>query len=408
MSAPASQAARTATPTSSPVERSTLDLRVGIFQPCLPRYRVALFDRLAARVRELTIIAGPLDNAAGFGAASEATRFRTRIVAHRRIGPFVWMPAMWLDAAPDRFDVLVYTWNTRYVLLLPGVHRARSRGIGAVLWGHGYSKRETALRRRLRNAVGAAADALLLYGRDAADRLVAEGFPAEHVHVATNALDQDAISTARARWLAAPDELRAFQASHGLADRAVALYVSRLSPGRDLTDLFDAWKLVLERVPDALLAVVGDGPARAQCEAYCRSIGIAQAVLFAGAVYGEDAVAPWFLSARVLSFPSQIGLTLHHAFGYGCPVVTYDTPDLHGPEFAALHSGENGFAIPPGDKRALAARIAELLENGEAARRMGDAARATVLREFTLDNAVDGFLGAIQSAHARRRERRRR
>jgi glycosyltransferase involved in cell wall biosynthesis len=390
---------------SESAERPAVDLRVGIFQPCIPRYRVALFERLAMRVRELTVIAGPLDNAAGFGAVSDTGRFQRRIVTHRRVGPFVWMPAMWRAASPAQFDVLVYTWNTRYAMLLPGVLRARARGLGTVLWGHGYSKRETALRRAMRNAVGSRADALLLYGRDAADRLVAEGFPAKHVHVATNALDQDAISAARARWLAAPDELRAFQTARGAADRPMALYVSRLSPGRDLSDLFDAWKLVLERVPDALLAVVGDGPGRAACEDYCHALGISRSVLFAGAVYGEDMIAPWFLTARVLSFPNQIGLTLHHALGYGCPVVTYDTPELHGPEFAALRSGVNGFAIPPGDTRALAARVADLLQNDEQARTMGAAARQTIVSAFTLDNAVDGFIEAIRSAHSRSRQR---
>ena len=46
--------------------------------------------------------------------------------------------------------------------------------------------------------------------------------------------------------------------------------------------------------------------------------------------------------------------------------------------------GTNGLLVDPGDLPALTGALATLLENLDLRRRMGDAARQTILRGFTL------------------------
>src|SRR4029077_6361874 len=96
----------------------------------------------------------------------------------------------------------------------------------------------------------------------AAQALVERGFDPRRVAVAGNAIDQGPIQAARQRWLEVPHTLRSWQESNALMGRRVALYVSRLLYPRDLTILLEAWCSVLAQVPDGLLLVVGDGPAR--------------------------------------------------------------------------------------------------------------------------------------------------
>jgi len=49
----------------------------------------------------------------------------------------------------------------------------------------------------------------------------------------------------------------------------------------------------------------------------------------------------------------------------------------------AIRDGENGRLVPPGDATALAAVICELLDDAELRRRLGSAARTTVVQHFT-------------------------
>jgi glycosyltransferase involved in cell wall biosynthesis len=69
------------------------------------------------------------------------------------------------------------------------------------------------------------------------------------------------------------------------------------------------------------------------------------------------------------------------AMAAGCPVVATRVGGL--PDLIA--DGETGCLVPPGDPAALAASILRLLRDHEPARRLGEAARATVARQFTIE-----------------------
>jgi len=56
----------------------------------------------------------------------------------------------------------------------------------------------------------------------------------------------------------------------------------------------------------------------------------------------------------------------------GCPVVSYDIK--YGPS-DVVRDGVNGFLVPPRARRAMAARVVELLTDTELRRRMSAAAR---------------------------------
>ncbi|MFQ5806551.1 MAG: glycosyltransferase family 4 protein [Phycisphaerae bacterium] len=310
------------------------------------------------------------------------------------------MPALWREVDPTRFDVLVYPWNARYLHLLPALKRARRRGVATLAWGHGYSKRETPWRRTLRLRVARAVDVVLTYGRSAAEGLIVNGFDAERVCVAPNALDQRPIQEARQRWVENPGELESFRRRRGLEGRVVALYVSRLVYRHDTEILLQAWRQIRRRVPEALLVIVGEGRAHGAMERCCHKYDLTDSVAFWGAVYDEDELAPLFLSARLFACPRRLGLSLHHAFGYGLPVVTFDNPQTHGPEFEALESGVNGIAVTEDDLDALTESVHRLLCDPELAGELGTAARETVLREYTLERMVDGLLRGIARARS--------
>ena len=383
-------------------------IRVTLVQPALPAYRVPVFRELASREGvDLTVRYAAQPNLSN----AEPDGFRAEPIAQRtlRVGrqSLIVVPELLRLAASRRCDVLLAPWNTRSVLLGPTLGRARRRGVGTVVWGHGFSKRESPKRLAMRDRAGCRADAVVFYNHAAADAFRARnaGYLERGggVFVAINSLDQTAIQAARADWLARPDDLAAFRASHALPDRSaggsVAVFVSRLLEENRVDLLLEA----TARIPGLTTVVIGNGPDQARLESIADRLGITDRVRFPGAVYGEDRVAPWYLSSDVFVYPVNIGLSAMHALGYGVPIVTSDNIAGHNPEIEAVEHGSNALLYQDGDVDAMADAIRALTEDRETQRAFGAAARQTVLDRFNVPVMVDGLEAAIRHAHAHAR-----
>ncbi len=324
------------------------------------------------------------------------------------LGPFCWQTGSIRAAKATGAGVVVLSWNSRSLDLSFALRAARHRGVGTILWGHGFGKRSPWFGDRTRIRTARRADAVLVYGPSMRHRVIEMGIPAERVFAAPNAIDQAAISEAARGWQSRPEDLAAFRREQRL-DGPVILYLSRLEPDKHPSLLVEALATVARASPDVTLVLIGDGSARAEVEAAVDRCGVRERVRFAGAVYEEDRIAPWALSASLLVHPGGIGLSLMHAFGYGLPVLTTDRMTLHGPEVEILEEGRNGRFFRHGNADDLAARILGLLGDDERRRAMSAAALATVTgpNGRNIEAMVAGFVEAIDFAaarHGRRRE----
>jgi glycosyltransferase involved in cell wall biosynthesis len=109
--------------------------------------------------------------------------------------------------------------------------------------------------------------------------------------------------------------------------------------------------------------------------------GVAGRVTVIGRV-STAALARWYRRAQVLVSPSLyegFGLPAAEAMACGTPVIASDGGAL--PEVVA--DGVTGRIVPKGDAAALADAIADLLEDPEACRAMGEAGHRRVLERFT-------------------------
>jgi glycosyltransferase involved in cell wall biosynthesis len=78
-------------------------------------------------------------------------------------------------------------------------------------------------------------------------------------------------------------------------------------------------------------------------------------------------------------WPEPFGITGLEAFSRGRPVVAFGVGGI--PEW--LDDGVSGCVVPPGDTRALAARVAWLLAHRDQAAAMGARGRERVARDFS-------------------------
>lgn len=379
-------------------ERAAADpVCVVVQQPALPAYRVPVFEALSKlRGIELTVYYGddalaPANAEVSSGWAVFSPLKQVQIFGR----PLRWHSVQWRAATRRSCDVLILLWNLNFLSLVPALVRARLAGVPLILWGHGYSKCEAAWRAWSRRQVARLADAVLFYDHVTAERYARSGFDTRRIFVAQNALDQRAIRSARAEWLAQPARLEAFRVEHGLVPARTLLYVSRLEHANRVDLLLRAAARLAARHADLKVVIVGDGAARLNLAGLAEALNIKDRVIMPGAIYEERALAPWFLSAAMFCYPANVGLSLLHAFGYGLPVVTSDRRPAHNPEIHALEAGVNGELFEDGNAESLAAVLDALLADDSRRRRLGEAARRTVESEHSMETMLRGFREAI-------------
>lgn len=152
------------------------------------------------------------------------------------------------------------------------------------------------------------------------------------------------------------DEMRQ-HLSQNHPESPLLLYVGRLSAEKEIERI----KPILEGIPEARLALVGDGPHREALEKHFSGTN----TFFVGYLTGVD-LGSAFASADAFVFPSRtetLGLVLLEAMAAGCPVVAARSggiPDI-------VTDGVNGYLFEPksDDAGAIAATLRLLGENEE-------------------------------------------
>jgi glycosyltransferase involved in cell wall biosynthesis len=140
-------------------------------------------------------------------------------------------------------------------------------------------------------------------------------------------------------------------------DNDLIICVGRLSPEKDQRTLLRAVTLLPSNRPWRL-ALIGEGAERASLEAFARSQGVADRIIFVGQV--DDPIA-WMMRARVAvcsSIYEGLCNAVIEALACGTPVVSTNCP--YGPQ-EILQGGRYGTLTPVGDAAAMAAAIDKVL-----------------------------------------------
>lgn len=383
-------------------------LRIAICQPLIPLYRVPVFNLLGQQPGiRLTVLGG--HSQGSLQAVSKGKYFHTDLapvnVLPLLLRNFVTQSAQLEVLDRKRFDLAIIPWDIHYLSMFRAIHRARKIGMPIILWGHGYSKQMSHRRfDAVRNWVGRRASGVLLYTRTVAQRLIDQHqFDPAKVFVATNALDQRPIQAARQSWLARPTELAEFQKQHGISPNRTIIFVSRLERTNRMDLLLQAVALLRQAKRDVNAVLIGKGPEEPHLRTLARQLKITDSILFPGAIYKENELAPWMLSAGVFCYPEEIGLSILHAFGYGLPVVTSDNIAGQNPEVEAFIDGQTGYFYPHGNVQEMARFCGEILADATLRQNLGFAARKQVLERYTLPNMVQGFLDATSVVDGQKR-----
>ncbi|HET8715128.1 MAG TPA: N-acetyl-alpha-D-glucosaminyl L-malate synthase BshA, partial [Holophagaceae bacterium] len=150
---------------------------------------------------------------------------------------------------------------------------------------------------------------------------------------------------------------------------AVLTHISNFRPVKRVMDVIQVFERVRRQIP-ARLVMVGDGPDRAEAEAYCRDHGFSAEVRFTGKQLDVGSVLACSDLFLLPSATESFGLAALEAMSYGVPVVAAAVGGV--PE--VIREGVDGFLRPMGDVDGMAEAALGILRDPAAHARMGASA----------------------------------
>jgi glycosyltransferase involved in cell wall biosynthesis len=182
--------------------------------------------------------------------------------------------------------------------------------------------------------------------------------------------------------------------------RFTALFVGRLVERKGVPVLLEAWSRAA--LPNATLAIVGDGPDRQRLEAQAGALGIADSVEFRGRVTDRE-LADAYSSAELFVLPAVLdakgdteglGVVLLEAMASHVPVIA----SAAGGITDVVVDGDSGVLVPPGDAAALADAMHRLHADAALRARLAANGAARVRDEFSWDAIADRWAAVYRDA----------
>jgi glycosyltransferase involved in cell wall biosynthesis len=156
------------------------------------------------------------------------------------------------------------------------------------------------------------------------------------------------------------------------------LCVGRLVESKRTEVAIRALAALRHALPEATLAIVGDGPRRAYLEGIAASLGVAGAVRFLGT---RKDVPELLSKADIFVFPSAHegqGGALVEAMATGLPIVASDIPVIT----ESVRDGDSAVLVGVDDAEAVAAACREIWARPDRGAEMGARARAVAAERF--------------------------
>ncbi len=171
------------------------------------------------------------------------------------------------------------------------------------------------------------------------------------------------------------EERNQIRQRYGIAeDKTVLINLGRIATEKNINELIEYFARVSAKVPNALLMIVGDGPAREQLQKKVSDMNMSKKIIFTGMVPPAE-VHKYYQSADIFvsaSTSETQGLTYIEAAANSLPLLCRYDECLNN----VIVQGENGFAYNDEDEFANALDV--LLSSRDTLKVMGQRSEAIV------------------------------
>jgi glycosyltransferase involved in cell wall biosynthesis len=201
-------------------------------------------------------------------------------------------------------------------------------------------------------------------------------------------------------YVASPVDL-AFLPSLGMAGKKIVLYLGGLISRKNLPFLLECFSLVVQKIPQACLVLIGEGDARQQLERKVEQLGLGAVVRLPGFATEAEKLR-WLNACDVFVSPARLegfGMNVAEAMACRKPVVVSGAGSL--PEVVV--DGETGLVAPLDDLEGFGMALIRLLSDEPLRLQMGAAGERRVRTLFRWERAASQVEEVYHQAIAAKR-----
>ncbi len=226
---------------------------------------------------------------------------------------------------------------------------------------------------------------VMLLNESMMQEAMAAGFPRSQLVWMPNPVEIDEFRPA------APGELQAERRRLQLpAGATIAIYVGRLSGEKGIQPLIRGFARALDKAPESMLLLVGDGAIRGELETLARELGLGpERIRFTGRVPLTE-VPLWLRASDLFALTSPnegFPCSLLEAMCSGLPSLVSDIPANR----QLVDEGIHGLTVGWNDDKAIAEALLRLFGDRELRARMAAEARRRVVEKYSTARVAERY-----------------
>lgn len=172
----------------------------------------------------------------------------------------------------------------------------------------------------------------------------------------------------------------------------LGVFQGRFHPQKGVVELIDIWKLVVDKIPAAKLAMIGDGPLMADVVKRIKDARLINSIDLYGYLQDGDLKYSIFSSSTVVLHPAFFdsgGMASAEAMAFGLPCIGFDLKSYKS------YYPKGMVKVAVGDLESFAEKIIEIANNQSIYDKLSREAREMVFAKFSWEKRAAEVLSKI-------------
>ena len=174
-----------------------------------------------------------------------------------------------------------------------------------------------------------------------------------------------------------------------------AVFQGRFHPQKGVVELIEIWKLVTKKLPQAKLALIGDGPLMSDVKAKIEKLGLSNNVKLFGYVFDGPQKYSIFAGSKIVVHPAFFdsgGMAAAEAMAFGLPCVGFDLDSYNS------YYPMGMIKVQIGNIEAFADNVVKLIIDEREREKIGNEAQEMIRKNWSWDKRANLLIKSIENS----------
>jgi glycosyltransferase involved in cell wall biosynthesis len=179
------------------------------------------------------------------------------------------------------------------------------------------------------------------------------------------------------------------QKKRGLSKIYDAVFQGRFHPQKGVVELIEIWRRVVEKIPEAKLVMIGDGPLMKNVKLKIKNLKLESNIELLGYVFDGDEKYKTFSQSKIVVHPALYdsgGMASAEAMAFGLPCVGFNLKSY------ISYYPKGMIKVKVGDLNAFSDTIIRLLRDERFRNRIGGEAENVVKKDWSWEKRSEELL----------------